>query len=87
MDSQSVDTATMISKDVGVDANKRVRGRKRHVMVDSLGLLWVMVVTAANIAECKGLHLSLQLIQSLHFNFTLNLERLYLIYVDGVSRL
>jgi putative transposase len=82
VDSQSVDTATMISQDVGVDGNKRVKGRKRHVMVDSLGLLWVVVVTAANVAESKGLCLLLQRIQSLH----LNLERLYLIYVDGGYR-
>lgn len=39
VDSQSVDTATMIHHDVGVDGNKRVKGRKRHLMVDSLGIL------------------------------------------------
>jgi hypothetical protein len=49
VDSQSVDTATMIHQDVGIDGNKGVKGRKRHVMVDSLGIPLAAVVTAANI--------------------------------------
>lgn len=36
-DSQSVETATMISIDVGYDAGKQVHGRKRHLSVDMLG--------------------------------------------------
>ena len=31
LDSQSVATATMIHTDVGFDANKKVKGRKRHL--------------------------------------------------------
>ena len=65
VDSQSVDTATMISQDVGVDGNKWVKGRKRHVMVDSLGLLCALVMTAANVTKSKGLRLLLQRLQSL----------------------
>ena len=69
----------MISEDIGVDGNKKVKGRKRHIMVDSLGLLLVVVVTAANVADSQGLRLLLNKIKSLE----VNLERLYLIYVDG----
>ena len=39
----------MIHQDVGIDGNKGVKGRKRHVMVDSLGIPLAAVVTAANI--------------------------------------
>jgi len=42
MDSQSVETATMVSKDVGYDSGKKIKGRKRHILVDTLGLLIVV---------------------------------------------
>jgi hypothetical protein len=33
VDSQSVETATMISTDVGYDAGKNINGRKRHSVI------------------------------------------------------
>ena len=54
MDSQSVKTTTMIHHDVGYDAAKQIKGRKRHVLVDTLELLIVVVVTAANLPERAG---------------------------------
>ena len=33
---------------------KKVKGRKRQLAVDTLGLLWRVVVHAANIADCVG---------------------------------
>lgn len=39
----------MIHQEVGYDAGKQVKGRKRHLLVDTLGLL--IVVTAASIPE------------------------------------
>lgn len=68
----------MIGRDVGIDGNKKVKGRKRHIMVDSLGLLLAVVVTAANVPDSRGLRFLLEKTQSL-----LNVKRLYLIYVDG----
>ena len=47
VDSQSVETATMISTDVGYDAGKKVHGRKRHLSVDMLGLVLRVLVTTA----------------------------------------
>ena len=35
LDSQSVKTGTMIHRDVGYDAAKQIKGRKRHVLVDT----------------------------------------------------
>ncbi|WP_160148426.1 transposase [[Leptolyngbya] sp. PCC 7376] len=55
-----MDTATMIHQDVGVDGNKRIKGRKRHVMVDSLGIPLAVVVTAAHISDIKGLRFLLE---------------------------
>lgn len=47
IDSQSAKTAHG-GAEVGVDGGKMVRGRKRHIVTDTLGLLPVVLVTAAN---------------------------------------
>jgi len=39
---------------VGFDAGKRVKGKKRHVLVDTLGLLLQALVHAANIQDRDG---------------------------------
>ena len=53
MDSQSIKVSDMggIS---GYDGNKKVKGRKRHVLVDTEGNLLDVVVTAANLDDRKG---------------------------------
>src|SRR5215210_6333067 len=48
IDSQSVKAACG-GEQVGYDGGKRVKGRKRHVVTDTLGLLLAVVVTAANV--------------------------------------
>jgi putative transposase len=50
IDSQSAKTASG-GADVGTDGGKRVRGRKRHIVTDTLGLLLAVVVTAANLDD------------------------------------
>jgi putative transposase len=50
IDSQSVPTA-LGGEQRGYDGNKKVKGRKRHICVDTLGLLLVVVVTAANVDD------------------------------------
>jgi transposase len=39
---------------VGYDAAKRLKGRKRHILVDTLGLLLGVLVTPANVTERSG---------------------------------
>jgi putative transposase len=43
----------------GYDGGKHVTGRKRHLLVDTLGLVLLVVVTAANISDSAGAHLLL----------------------------
>jgi putative transposase len=56
LDSQSVRT-TEAGGPRGYDAGKKVNGRKRHILVDTLGLLLVVVVHAADIQDRDGLAL------------------------------
>jgi putative transposase len=53
VDSQSVKT-TAVGGDVGFDAHKQVKGRKRHILVDILGLLLVVVVTHASVQDANS---------------------------------
>jgi putative transposase len=50
IDSQSVKT-TDVGGPKGFDAGKKVKGRKRHILVDVLGLLVAITVTAANVQD------------------------------------
>ncbi|MGH3094683.1 MAG: transposase, partial [Streptosporangiales bacterium] len=55
VDAQSVKGADTVGADSrGFDAGKKVNGRKRHVVVDTLGLLVVVMVTAASLQDRDG---------------------------------
>jgi putative transposase len=53
IDSQSVKTA-FGGEAVGTDGGKKVRGRKRHIVVDTMGLLLAVVVTAGNVDDARA---------------------------------
>jgi transposase len=52
IDSQSVKAADTVGKPSrGYDAAKKIEGRKRHIATDTLGLILVIVVTAASVQD------------------------------------
>lgn len=58
IDSQSAKTTEM-GGPRGYDAGKKSKGRKRHILVDVLGLVLVVLVLAANIQDRDGGRLAL----------------------------
>ena len=55
MDSRSVRTSHHIdSSEYGIDGGKKVKGRKKHIIVDTLGLPMAVKVHAANIHDSVG---------------------------------
>ena len=50
IDSQSVKGDVNL-EEKGIDGNKKVKGRKRHIVVDVLGLLVFCTITAANVSD------------------------------------
>jgi putative transposase len=78
IDSQTVKTMGK-GQARGYDAGKQITGRKRHILVDTLGLVLMVVVHAANIQDRDGAKLLLQ-------SITDCFPRLQLIWADGGYR-
>ena len=53
IDSQTVKSAETAAN-TGYDGGKKLKGRKRHVVVDVLGLVIAVVVTSAAVSDAKG---------------------------------
>jgi len=83
IDSQSVKTSEG-GEARGVDVHKQTPGRKRHIVVDTLGLLLVVLVHSASLQDGPGGH---QLLQRLFDRIKRTLYnrwcRLKLIWADG----
>ena len=54
IDSRSAKTSQLVDKKRGIDVNKKVKGRRDQVVVDTLGLPMAVSVHEANIHDSKG---------------------------------
>ena len=83
IDSQSVKTSEG-GEERGVDVHKQTPGRKRHLVVDVLGLVLLVVVHSAGIQDGAGGLLTLQkLFDQIKLNLHNRWCRLKLIWADG----
>ena len=51
IDSRSVKTSHHIDSDRGIDGNKKIKGRKEHIIVDTLGLPLAVAIHEANLQQ------------------------------------
>lgn len=77
IDSQSVKADAVVGADSrGFDGGKLINGRKRHAVVDTLGLLLAVMVAAADIGDRAAAQVLLAQVAAAH-------HRLALIWADG----
>lgn len=74
IDSQSVKT-TRKEGFRGVDGNKKINGRKRHIVVNTMGNIVSNIVHPANIHDSKGADLTIK-------NLRENVQGIKVIYAD-----
>lgn len=54
IDAQSVKSTLVSAENKGFDAGKKIKGIKRHIMVDTLGLILAVVVHGADVQDRDG---------------------------------
>lgn len=76
IDSQSVKTTSVDGEERGYDAGKKTKGRKRHIVVDTMGLIICVMVHSAEIQDRDGAKLIMDKIKH-------DLVQLVKIFADG----
>lgn len=82
IDSQSIKTVQVGGDERGYDAGKSIKGRKRFILVDTLGLLLAVKVVAGSISEKAGAQLLLTRIASTKYLMKL-CRKMLLVWADG----
>jgi putative transposase len=78
IDSQSVKTTEEAERETcGYDAGKQVKGRKRHVLVDTLGLLVKVIVLSASVQDRDGAQMLFSQVRQV-------LSRLQKVWADAI---
>src|SRR5580692_4646649 len=54
IDAQAVKNTLVSSEDKGFDAGKRIKGIKRHIIVDNLGLILAIIIHSASVQDRDG---------------------------------
>jgi putative transposase len=76
IDAQSVKNTLVSCEDKGFDAGKKIKGIKRHIIVDTLGLILTVVIQSASVQDRNG---GIDVVQKLLENW----KRIVKIFADG----
>ena len=79
IDAQSVKNTLVSSQDKGFDAGKKIKGIKRHIIVDTLGLVLAVVIQSASTQDRDG---AVEVITKLFENW----KKIIKIFADGGYR-
>ncbi len=76
IDAQSVKNTLVSSESKGFDAGKKIKGIKRHIIVDTLGLILAVVIQSASVQDRNG---AMDVIEKLRVQF----KKVILLFADG----
>jgi transposase len=82
IDSQSVKTNSFVGGEIGYDGGKKIKGRKRFILTDTMGLVLVAMVCSAGLSEKAG---AMQMLQRIKQTSPLAqiCNRIKLVWADG----
>lgn len=76
IDAQSVKNSLVSSEDKGFDAGKKIKGIKRHIIVDTLGLILAVAIQSASVQDRNG---GIEVVEKLVENW----KKIVRIFADG----
>jgi putative transposase len=74
IDSQSAKASNVCEGNVGYDGGKKIKGRKRHIIVDTLGLVLIVIVHTAGIHDSNG---ATQVLQALKVKYLGSIKKVF----------